>query len=270
MLLNYYRILGVSPKATQEEIRAAYRRLAKKYHPDVNPSPYATRRFQQIREAYEVLSDPQKRKKYDLQLYLLYLQWQRKQSYSPPRPAHPKNPSPVTEEPSTLEWLWHSDVVKLVLIAIFIWLISNIKEVTAPSKPSSFCDGKRACLDLSYQGLLSIVLGREKDTLQWLILRGNRLDTFPEILLHCPQLRYLDLAYNDLRYLPKTIYRLRRLQVLDLRGNLLEDLPVESLAKITSLKELNISDSRNPKALMRVHAAAITLQKMRPDIRVHY
>lgn len=62
---NYYEILGVSRNATQEEIKVAFRRLAREYHPDVNPSPYAEERFKKINEAYNVLKDPSKRREYD-------------------------------------------------------------------------------------------------------------------------------------------------------------------------------------------------------------
>jgi len=55
---DYYRVLGVSKKASAKEIKAAYRRLARKHHPDVNPgSREAEARFKEINEAYEVLSD---------------------------------------------------------------------------------------------------------------------------------------------------------------------------------------------------------------------
>src|SRR5579883_1415401 len=63
---DYYKILGVDKGASEKEIKQAYRRLARKYHPDVNPGDNSAEdRFKEIGEAYAVLSDPQKRKKYD-------------------------------------------------------------------------------------------------------------------------------------------------------------------------------------------------------------
>jgi curved DNA-binding protein len=64
--VDYYKTLGIEKKATEEEIKKAYRKLARKYHPDLNPNDKeANKKFQQINEANEVLSDPEKRKKYD-------------------------------------------------------------------------------------------------------------------------------------------------------------------------------------------------------------
>lgn len=64
--IDYYSILGVDRNATQEDIKKAFRKLARQYHPDLNPdNPSAKDKFQQINEANEVLSDPEKRKKYD-------------------------------------------------------------------------------------------------------------------------------------------------------------------------------------------------------------
>lgn len=64
--LDYYKILGVDKAASEDDIKKAYRKLARKYHPDLNPNDQeANKKFQQINEANEVLSDPEKRKKYD-------------------------------------------------------------------------------------------------------------------------------------------------------------------------------------------------------------
>ena len=62
---DYYEVLGVSKTASDEEIKRAFRRLAKEYHPDINKEPGAEAKFKEIGEAYAVLSDPNKRKQYD-------------------------------------------------------------------------------------------------------------------------------------------------------------------------------------------------------------
>src|SRR5206468_12457267 len=63
---DYYGILGVARDASDEDIKRAYRKLARESHPDANPEdPHAEERFKAIGEAYQVLSDPQKRQRYD-------------------------------------------------------------------------------------------------------------------------------------------------------------------------------------------------------------
>jgi curved DNA-binding protein len=73
---DYYKILGVDKTVDQKEIKKVYRRLARKYHPDLNPGDKAAEaRFKEINEAYEVISDPEKRRKYD-ELGQNYQRWQ--------------------------------------------------------------------------------------------------------------------------------------------------------------------------------------------------
>ena len=73
---NYYQLLGITRDASEKEIKQAYRRLARQYHPDVNHGADAEERFKEINEAYEVLSDSDKRQRYDV-LDNNYQAWQR-------------------------------------------------------------------------------------------------------------------------------------------------------------------------------------------------
>lgn len=78
--INYYMVLEVPRDATQDEIKKAFRRLAKKYHPDINHAPNANEMMKKITEAYEVLSDIERRKAYDIE-YFASKQFESEKSY---------------------------------------------------------------------------------------------------------------------------------------------------------------------------------------------
>ncbi|MDN5865554.1 MAG: DnaJ domain-containing protein, partial [Gammaproteobacteria bacterium] len=77
---DYYKVMGVARDVSPDELRRAYRKLARKYHPDVSKEADAENRFKEVAEAYEVLKDPDKRKAYDE----LGDQWQAGQDFRPP------------------------------------------------------------------------------------------------------------------------------------------------------------------------------------------
>src|SRR5262245_38677941 len=77
---DYYNVLGVDRKASQDDIKHAYRRLARKYHPDVSKEKDAEEKFKNLQEAYEVLKDAEKRSSYDQ----LGSNWQQGQEFRPP------------------------------------------------------------------------------------------------------------------------------------------------------------------------------------------
>lgn len=107
---NHYETLGLSIHATQEAIRRRYRELVRQYHPDVNPSPQAKEKFLRIQEAYQVLSDPERRRHYDALLRL--------QMGEPPsaRYSQPRTQKPPTTEPTTQTRKPPADELRRVII----------------------------------------------------------------------------------------------------------------------------------------------------------
>ncbi len=96
---DYYSILGISKQASSDEIKQAYRKLARKYHPDVNPdNPEAEEKFKDVSEAYEILSDTNKRKQYD-QFGQYYQQGGFRPKANPYTGGSPFGGSPFTADP---------------------------------------------------------------------------------------------------------------------------------------------------------------------------
>src|SRR5947209_13766919 len=102
MISDPYRTLQVEPSADLEQIHAAYRRLARLYHPDLNPTPQASERMAAINAAYRLLSDPRQRAAYDARRYLS----RAPTTYRPVAPnvrvVYPAPPPPSTP-PTTLQ-----------------------------------------------------------------------------------------------------------------------------------------------------------------------
>ncbi len=112
--MDYYKILGVTPNATQEEIRKAYRALAKKYHPDVNPDKMAQSKFIEITEAYQILSDPEKRRTYDkVKSFISESEEERGKEVK-----QDEEPITVSEQPEEVQYLLLGEFRKLYNISV--------------------------------------------------------------------------------------------------------------------------------------------------------
>jgi hypothetical protein len=108
---DYYRILGVTNSSSEAEIKRAYRKLAVLYHPDKNPDPQAEAMFKEMNEAYDVLSDPEKRKTYDLRFLNPFAAIVQEEEVPPPhrdpryRRKRPVNYNPSAGKPSLKEMM---------------------------------------------------------------------------------------------------------------------------------------------------------------------
>lgn len=100
--MDYYKVLQVDPAADPEVIEAAYHRLARKTHPDLNPSPDATTRMAAINEAYEVLREPHRRARYDASRIT----------------ARPRRPEPIRRAPEQTGSLGQKVMAALIVLMI--------------------------------------------------------------------------------------------------------------------------------------------------------
>lgn len=134
--MDYYQILGVNHRASEAEIKRAYRRLAVSYHPDKNPDPLAENIFKEVNEAYDILSDPEKKRQYDLRLQNPFIAWtqepstpyHRDRAYRPSRPkVHHKSEREKLRElmaeylPAAQKIIFLSFTISICLLIDFVW-----------------------------------------------------------------------------------------------------------------------------------------------------
>lgn len=151
--MDYYEVLGVDEDATQEQIKAAYRTLAKKYHPDVNDAPNAAAVFRLIQEAYENLNEPVKRKRYDnVRNHSACQKNSQEENYTPPPPHNTNTNTNQKEQVSSGEEVKTSQKLYAVRgrsVPTKILLVS-IRIIFAPFIPIA------VLLCVIFQGILSI------------------------------------------------------------------------------------------------------------------
>lgn len=220
---NYYQILGVMPHDPPDKIKKAYRELVMKYHPDLNPGQNNTLILQEINEAFEILSDVQKKKDYDLQLYRylqnLYRLQEIKNSFfythSCDFQAYPTNYKTKKNyvrrnlkykrkisDPST-KFIQKKDFIIPVLVIAFLTFIAfyiRFKNETYKIEPFQKSTIKIDVYSVNLSGILPSAY-------------------LPNDFFEYTQITQLDLSNNRLYYLSPKFGNLKNLKALNLRNN---------------------------------------------------
>lgn len=263
---NYYAILGVSPHASQEEIRRAYLTLVKKYHPDQNPNdPLTHEKFLLIQEAYEVLSDPQKHLAYQLQL-LTYLSFLSKSSPLPSqvlqamhtkaspksapwkRPKSPQKPESTSKFKSftaKLSSLSNPYLIGFLFLLSSVFLVYSLKTSVQSFYKADYRGTYK--MDLSYRHLKTFPIIEPKEAVFILDLSHNHLKRLPVEMHQFQNLVALDLSYNDFTEFPEGLRTLPNLKRLSLAKNQITHLPYSPLSQMKSLLYLDIRGNPIPK-----------------------
>ncbi len=231
---NYYRVLGLPFGASVEQVRARYRELARRYHPDVSADPEAEEKMRQLNEAYRVLSSPEMRLRYHL---LLLAQRERKRqarqkALEKARTAYQaqNTPSPVLH------------AVPLYLRYILVGLLLSVFGAAAVYHfHHPFLVNKAHLAEYGWSAWPPFL--ELPPTVTEIYLQGNRLSEVPEVIWTLPRLQVLRLDRNKLRYLSSKITLLRDLEVLSLRQNELTALP-RGWGELSRLREADLRENR--------------------------
>ncbi len=243
---DYYKILGLSYKATAREIKSAYRKLAKKYHPDVSQDPEAREKFLLIREAYETLGDPQKKKIYDVKLHQTKLLKelnkvrrkiileQQKQTYEKIRQRQEKE----NKLADFFAWRWV--IITFVFFGISGFVLMRYLSAYLPVNPEPE-------LDLSYRHLSVFprsLVGSEKVFV--LRLDHNSFEKIPVEVTTLPHLHSLDLSHNQIMEVSEEILKFPEGLYLNLSNNFISEISWEILKQRNKIGKITINLKNNP------------------------
>lgn len=291
-MATLYDELGLPPSASPEAIRQAYRQLARQHHPDaVDPHDEraraaATVRFQRLNDAHDVLSDPARRRSYDLMLRALQLRAEVRTRAAAPddpfvivRAAARGAARPSRRRPESWRERYGGMVIVsalVVLLGLSLWLLS--RTVMEPAR----------VMDLSYRSLDTWpeALSRGVHIVERLNLRDNALTTLPPELGAYSRLVLLDASYNRIAQLPPELGAMPLLSGLHLEGNQLTEVPPE-LGELTRLRVLNLAHNRLrriPDGVLRapqldrldlrgnplVPGELARLRRLRPDLNIQF
>ncbi len=284
--MTLYDLLGVSPQASADELKQAWRDQARQYHPDVNPDPVAAERMQLLNVAYDLLSDAQKRAAYDL--LLARGQAPEAEQFDPRDPMAiirkaqragkrqrkaPPPPPPIWQRPYII-----APVLLLLAfgLAFLVWrsFVHHVQPVPR--------------LTLEYRFMNRWPEGLENSPIVvQLRLKGNRLDSIPAAVGGLTSLVYFDASDNRLTDVSPRLWSLRALQYVDLSDNRLNQISIpennksllsililrnnplgnEALIEIARLQHLQQLDIRGT----QIRPEAVAAWKLlRPEVQVQH
>lgn len=242
---TYYDLFGLPFGASEAQIKQRYRELAKRLHPDVNPSPEAQREMQLLNEAYRVLTTPHLRRAYHLRLMARAARRRVVVVTPPPYPVQ------IPQKLGAASILLAIPLGLVVFAAmLYHWLhpfafhrlsLRNMNLSNIP--PYLHLPASLHTVDMSQNRFTRIppVL-YTLPNLAALDMSYNRISIVPADIYRMKHLESLNLAYNHISALPLGIGELRRLRQIDLRGNRLTHLPME-LLELPNLERLDLRDN---------------------------